>query len=134
MYAVIETGGKQYKVAVGDKLKVEKLPVAEGESLSLERVLMIAEDDQVMVGSPLLENLVTATVLAHGRDRKIKVFKMKRRKNYRRTQGHRQAFTKIEITRIDGLFAATANPENEATAIQETEPQGSTTNGDKSIS
>ncbi len=100
MYAVIESGGKQYKVAVGDKLKVEKLAVAEGDSLNLQRVLMIADGEQVSVGDPLLEKTVTAVVVAHGRARKIKVFKMKRRKNYRRTQGHRQAFTEIEITAI----------------------------------
>ncbi len=119
MYAVIETGGKQYKVAVGDKLKVEKLTVAEGESMDLERVLMIADGDQVTIGTPLLENQlenrVTATVVGHGRARKIKVFKMKRRKNYRRTQGHRQAFTEIEITGIGEAPSASEAPEKKAT-------------------
>ena len=106
MYAVIETGGKQYKVAIGDKLKVEKLAVAEGDSVSLGRVLMIADGDKVTVGSPVLESPVIATVVSHGRAGKIKVFKMKRRKNYRRTQGHRQSFTEIEITGIGGAGGA----------------------------
>lgn len=110
MYAVIETGGKQYKVAVGDKLKVEKLAVAEGDSTNLERVLMIADGDQITVGSPVLESAVTATVVAHGKAKKIKVFKMKRRKNYRRTQGHRQAFTEIEITGIGDASSSSVTP------------------------
>lgn len=102
MYAVVETGGKQYKVAVGDKLKVEKLAVEEGSSVSIERVLMVANGDDVTVGAPLVEVPVTATVLSHGKDKKIRVFKMKRRKNYRRTRGHRQLYTEIEITGIGG--------------------------------
>ncbi len=100
MYAVIETGGKQYKVAVGDKLKVEKLSAAAGDSVNLERVLMIADGESITVGAPIVASPVTATVVSHGKARKIKVFKMKRRKNYRRTQGHRQQFTEIEITGI----------------------------------
>ncbi len=115
MYAVIETGGKQYKVAIGDKLKVEKLAVAEGDSVNLERVLMIADGDQVTVGSPVLESPVIATVLSHGRARKIKVFKMKRRKNYRRTQGHRQSFTEIEITKIGGVESSRASTSEKKT-------------------
>ncbi len=118
MYAVIKTGGKQYKVAVGDKLKVEKLAVAEGDSVNLERVLMVADGDQVTVGSTALENPVTATVVAHDRAGKIKVFKMKRRKNYRRTQGHRQSFTEIEITGIGG--AGGAGPARASTAEKKT--------------
>jgi large subunit ribosomal protein L21 len=106
MYAVIETGGKQYRVAIGDKLKVEKLTATEGDSVNLHRVLMIADGDDVTVGSPLVESPVTATVVSHGKKDKIKVFKMKRRKNYRRTQGHRQAYTEIEITGIGGAVAA----------------------------
>ena len=104
MYAIIETGGKQHKVAVGDKLKVEKLAIAQGASMELERVLMVADGEQVAVGASLAgtEHTVSATVLGHGRGDKIRVFKMKRRKNYRRTQGHRQAYTEIEITAIGG--------------------------------
>ncbi len=101
MFAVVETGGKQYKVAVGDKLKVEKLSVEAGDSVSLDRVLLISDGDQVSVGSPVLEgHSVAATVLAQGRHDKIRVFKMKRRKGYRRTQGHRQQYTELEITGI----------------------------------
>jgi large subunit ribosomal protein L21 len=100
MYAVIKTGGKQYKVTVGDKLKVEKLIAEEGASVALDRVLMVADGENIAVGSPLVETAVSATVLSHGRGDKIRVFKMKRRKNYRRTQGHRQSFTEIQITSI----------------------------------
>ena len=106
MYAVVETGGKQYKVIVGDRLKVEKLSVAEGSVIDLERVLMVSDGEHATVGAPVVEIPVTATVLSHGKRNKIKVFKMKRRKNYRRTQGHRQLFTEIQITRIGDEEAA----------------------------
>jgi len=106
MYAVVKTGGKQYKVAIGDKLRVEKLVAEEGDAVNLGDVLMVADGDDITVGSPFLDTAVTATVVGHGRDKKIKVFKMKRRKNYRRTQGHRQSFTEIEITGIGGEKAA----------------------------
>lgn len=105
MYAVVKTGGKQYKVVIGDKLKVEKLAAEEGESVSLGNTLMIADGDNITVGEPVLDTAVTATILSHGRDKKIRVFKMKRRKNYRRTQGHRQSFTEVEITGIGGSVA-----------------------------
>ena len=114
MYAVIETGGKQYKVAVGDRLKVEKLAVAEGASVELGRVLMVAEGERVTLGSPTPKAAVSATVLGHGRGDKIRVFKMKRRKNYRRTQGHRQSYTEIEITAIgEGKPVAKAKAKTE---------------------
>ncbi len=101
MYAVIETGGKQYKVSVGDRVKVEKLAAETGESISLDRVLMIGDGDEVAVGKPVVDGrAVGAKVLGHGRADKIRVFKMKRRKGYRRSQGHRQHFTEIEITSI----------------------------------
>ncbi len=100
MYAVIESGGKQYKVVVGDRLKVEKLSVQTGEKVCLNRVLLVSDGASVTVGSPLVKTPVTATVTGHGKHRKIKVFKMKRRKNYRRTRGHRQDYTEIEITTI----------------------------------
>lgn len=115
MYAVIETGGKQYKVAVGDKLKVEKLIADEGTSVELDRVLMVADGENITVGSPVLGTAVSATVLAHGRGDKIRVFKMKRRKNYRRTQGHRQAYTEIEITGIGDEIAAAERAGEEST-------------------
>ncbi len=103
MYAVVETGGKQYRVAVGDKLMVEKLDVEEGTNIELDRVLMVCNDGKVNVGTPLLEGTaVSATVLAQGRGKKIRIYKFKRRTKYRRTQGHRQSFTQLEITAIGG--------------------------------
>jgi large subunit ribosomal protein L21 len=120
MYAVIESGGKQYRVAIGDKLKVEKLAAAEGDSVSLDRVLMVADGENITVGSPLVGSPVTATVVGHGKAGKIKVFKMKRRKNYRRTQGHRQAFTEIEITAIGGDSAPEKKSASKMTAKKAT--------------
>ena len=124
MYAVVETGGKQYRVAVGDKLKVEKIAAEEGESINLGRVLMVSDGENVTVGSPDLDTPVTATVVAQGKAAKIKVFKMKRRKNYRRTQGHRQDYTEIEITGIGGKGAA-AKPEKKAEKAKD-EPKPAT--------
>ena len=111
MYAVIETGGKQYKVAVGDRLAVEKLAADEGASVQLKQVLMVADGDGdgVVLPSSAAEATVSATVLSHGRGKKIRVFKMKRRKHYRRTQGHRQPYTEIEITAIAGEKPAPAS-------------------------
>ena len=111
MYAVVETGGKQYRVSVGDKLKVEKLDVEEGASIQLDRVLMVCDDGKVEVGTPVIDGTsVGATVLSQGRGEKIKVFKFKRRKKYRKTQGHRQSFTQLEITSIGD---AKAEPKKE---------------------
>ena len=101
MYAVIKTGGKQYKVAQGDKLRVEKLDVAEGGSLELDSVLMIADGKTVKVGAPYIENAkVSATVKAHGRGKKIEIVKFRRRKHHRKQMGHRQSYTELEITGI----------------------------------
>ncbi|MEK7711952.1 MAG: 50S ribosomal protein L21 [Pseudomonadota bacterium] len=101
MYAVVETGGKQYRVAVGDVLRVEKLEIPEGSAVSLDKVLMVADGDSVRVGTPnLAGSAVTATVKAHGRGDKIRIFKFRRRKHYRKSQGHRQHYTEIEITAI----------------------------------
>ena len=103
MYAVIESGGKQYRVATGDVIRVEKLDVQTGDSIHLDRVLLVAGDSGVQVGQPTLANTrVTATVKAHGRGEKIRVFKRRRRKHFRKTIGHRQDFTEIEITGIGG--------------------------------
>jgi len=107
MYAVVETGGKQYRVAVGDKLMVEKLDVEEGASIELDRVLMVCNDGDVEIGAPVLSGTaVSAKVLKQGRGEKIKVFKFKRRKKYRKTQGHRQSFTQLEILAIGGAKPA----------------------------
>ena len=103
MYAVIESGGKQYRIAVGDVIRVEKLKAAAGDAVDLNRVLLVCDDKDVRVGSPVLsDTTVTAKVKGHGRGDKIRVFKMHRRKNYRRHAGHRQAFTELEITQIAG--------------------------------
>ncbi|MCI0507355.1 MAG: 50S ribosomal protein L21 [Gammaproteobacteria bacterium] len=101
MYAVIKTGGKQYRVTKGDKLKVEKLPVEAGSSVEINDVLMVGDGDQVTVGSPLIDGgKVTATVVAHGRGDKIEIIKFKRRKHHQKRTGHRQDYTEIEITNI----------------------------------
>lgn len=107
MYAVIETGGKQYRVAIGDKVRIEKLPVSAGESVNLDKVLLVCDDDEVRVGNPLLSGVtVTATVTAHGRAPKIRVFKTRRRKHYRKHAGHRQDYTELEIMTIAGKGAS----------------------------
>ena len=101
MYAVIETGGKQYRVAVGDVVRVEKLPVEAGASVNLDKVLMLAAAGDVRVGNPLLAGAaVTATVKSHGRGEKIRILKFRRRKHHRKQAGHRQAYTELEITAI----------------------------------
>lgn len=101
MYAVVETGGKQYRVAVGDVVRIEKLDVEAGSAVNLDKVLMVADGDAVRVGTPNLAGAtVTATVKSHGRADKIRIFKFRRRKHYRKSQGHRQHYTEIEITGI----------------------------------
>ena len=101
MYAVIVTGGKQYKVREGDRLRVEKLPATAGETVEFDRVLMVSGADGVQVGSPYLAGgRVSATVNAQGRGAKVEVVKFKRRKNYLRRMGHRQSFTEVTITGI----------------------------------
>jgi large subunit ribosomal protein L21 len=101
MYAVIKTGGKQYRVAAGTTLKVEKIEAEEGASIELDKVLMVADGDDVKVGSPYLDGgKVTATVKAHGRGNKVRIIKFRRRKHHMKRQGHRQAFTELEVTGI----------------------------------
>ena len=101
MYAVIKTGGKQYRVSAGEKLRVESLPAEVGAEITLDQVLMVSDGDKVTTGSPIVAGAsVKATVVAHGRGEKIRIFKMRRRKHYRKTQGHRQNYTEI---RIDGI-------------------------------
>ena len=102
MYAVIKSGGKQHRVVEGETLKLEKLEAATGDTVNFDKVLMVGEGADVKIGAPYLDGgKVTAKVVDHGRGDKIKVVKFKRRKNYRRTMGHRQYFTQIEITGID---------------------------------
>jgi large subunit ribosomal protein L21 len=101
MYAVIKTGGKQYRVAAGDKLNVETLRADAGSEIEFDQVLMVGEGDQIDVGSPFLSGArVKARVLEHGRGEKIRIVKFKRRKHYRRQAGHRQNYTRIEITDV----------------------------------
>ena len=103
MYAVIETGGKQYRVQEGDIVRVEKLDVQEGEKVDLSKVLLISNEDGIVVGKPYIDGAkVEATVIEHGKDRKIVIFKYKPKKDYRKKQGHRQPYTKIKIEKIVG--------------------------------
>ena len=103
MYAVIETGGKQYRVAEGQSIKVEKLNVEEGSSIDLDKVLLVANGDDIKVGAPYVAGgKVTATVKGHGRGKKIHIIKFRRRKHYQKEQGHRQHYTELEITGISG--------------------------------
>jgi len=128
MYAVIKTGGKQYRVREGDTLRVEKLAGETGAKVQFDQILMVGEGDKVTVGTPFLSGgQVSATVVAQGRADKIKVVKFKRRKNYLRQNGHRQSFTEVEITKIGGGKAAPAKseaksePEAEAAATPKVE-------------
>ncbi len=101
MYAVIKTGGKQYRVAEGDTLKVEKLSADVGATLDLDQVLMVADGDNIQIGAPVVDGAkVTATVKSHGRGEKIRIVKFRRRKHYDKVTGHRQYFTELEITGI----------------------------------
>ncbi|CAD5378882.1 50S ribosomal subunit protein L21 [Pseudomonas sp. OF001] len=101
MYAVIVTGGKQYKVAEGEFLKIEKLDVATGESVAFEQVLLVGNGDDVKIGAPVVEGAkVTAEVIAQGRHDKVRIIKFRRRKHHMKRQGHRQWFTEIKITGI----------------------------------
>ena len=101
MYAVIVTGGKQYRVSQGDKVRVEKLDAAEGDSVELDKVLMIVDGDDIKIGAPAIEGgKVTAEVKTHGRSDKVNIIKFRRRKHRMKRQGHRQAYTELEITGI----------------------------------
>ena len=101
MYAVIKTGGKQYRVTDGDKLRVEKLPVEIDSDLIIDQVLAVGNGGDIKVGAPLLVGAsVTAKILGQGRSDKVSIFKMRRRKHYQKHQGHRQAYTEIQITSI----------------------------------
>jgi large subunit ribosomal protein L21 len=104
MYAVIKTGGKQYRVAPGENIKIEQVQADVGATIVLDQVLMVADGEAVKLGTPTVAGAkVSATVVSHGRGPKIRIFKYKKRKNYRRTQGHRQGFTLIKIQEIAGL-------------------------------
>ncbi len=103
MYAVVSTGGKQYKVAEGDVCRVEKLDAEEGAKVDLDKVLMIADGDNITIGAPYVKGgKVTATVKTHGRGDKIEIMKFRRRKHHQKRTGHRQYYTELEITGIKG--------------------------------
>jgi len=103
MYAVVKTGGKQYRVVAGEKIKVEQIPADVGAEITLDQVLMVGEGESVKIGAPLVAGAkVTAKVVAHGRHDKVNIFKMRRRKHYRKNQGHRQNYTELEIAGISG--------------------------------
>ena len=101
-HAIIVTGGKQYRVAEGDVIFVEKLDVEAGETVKFDRVLAVIDEDKAVFGTPGVENaVVSGNVVKNGKSKKIRVYKMKPKKGYRRTQGHRQPYTKVEITKIE---------------------------------
>jgi large subunit ribosomal protein L21 len=102
MYAVVQTGGKQYRVSKGDTIKVEKLAVDAGDSIELDKVLLLADGDDVKIGAPYIDgSKVTATVKSHGRANKIKIVKFRRRKQHLKRQGHRQWYTELQVTGIN---------------------------------
>jgi large subunit ribosomal protein L21 len=102
MYAIVETGGKQYKIQPGEVLRVEKLPGNVGDPVAFDKVLMLGTDDEVRVGSPLVDGArVTGRILIQDKGRKIVIFKFKRRKRYRLKKGHRQLFTAVQIDAIE---------------------------------
>ena len=101
MYAIIEACGKQYKVAEGDVVFFEKLDAEEGKKVTFDKVILVSDDKKIQVGNPYVKGIkVEGKVVSHGKGKKILVFKYKAKKNYRRTQGHRQPYTKVEITNI----------------------------------
>jgi large subunit ribosomal protein L21 len=101
MYAVIKTGGKQYKVSAGEKLKVEQIPADVGTEIVIDQVLAVGEGERLSVGAPLVSGAtVSATILSHGRHDKVRIFKMRRRKHYQKRQGHRQNYTELFIAKI----------------------------------
>ncbi|MDR7151100.1 large subunit ribosomal protein L21 [Hydrogenophaga palleronii] len=101
MYAVIKTGGKQYRVAAGEKIKVEQIAADVGQEIVIDQVLAVGNGSEIKVGTPLVSGAtVTVTVVAHGRHDKVRIFKMRRRKHYQKRQGHRQNFTELQIASI----------------------------------
>ena len=118
MYAVIESCGKQYKVAEGDVVFFEKLDAEEGKKVTFDKVILVSDEGKVEVGNPYVKSMkVEGKVVSHGKGKKIIVFKMKAKKNYRRKQGHRQPYTKVEITKIK---TATEKAEVKETAEKKT--------------
>jgi large subunit ribosomal protein L21 len=101
MYAVIKTGGKQYRVAAGEKIKVEQIAAEVGQEITIDQVLAVGDGAELKVGTPLVDGAtVVATVVAQGKHDKVRIFKMRRRKHYQKRQGHRQTFTELEIKAV----------------------------------
>jgi len=126
MYAVFATGGKQYRAATGDRLKIEKLDAEKGATVELDQVLMVGEGADVKVGTPYLEGgKVTATVVEHGRGEKIRIIKFKRRKHHMKKMGHRQDYTQIEITGI-----AASEPKKKAIKAKAEKPEAAAPEAD----
>ena len=129
MYAIIESCGKQYKVAEGDVVFFEKLDAEEGKKVTFDKVILVSEDGKVQVGAPYVKGVkVEGKVVSHGKGKKIIVFKMKAKKNYRRKQGHRQPYTKVEITTIK-----TATKKAEAAKSEETKTTKTATKRTKKV-
>lgn len=114
MYAVIETGGKQYRVQEGDVITVEKLNAEAGETVTFDKVLLMSDGKEVKVGTPYLSEAVTGSVVENGKGKKVIIFKYKAKKDYRKKQGHRQPYTLVEITSIAGKAAPAAAAKEEA--------------------
>ena len=111
MYAVIKTGGKQYKVATGEKIKVEQIAADVGQEIVIDQVLAVGTGSDIKVGTPLVSGAtVTVTVLAHGRHDKVRIFKMRRRKHYQKRQGHRQHYTELMIAGISSALGNASAP------------------------
>lgn len=122
MYAIIESCGKQYKVAEGDVVFFEKLDAEEGKKVTFDKVVLVSEEGKVQVGAPYVKGVkVEGKVVAHGKGKKILVYKMKPKKNYRRMQGHRQPYTKVEITSIKTAAAKTTTKTQAAASAKKTE-------------
>jgi len=119
MYAVIQTGGKQYRVQEGDVLRVASLGTEAGKKVSFDHVLLIGEGNAIKVGADAAKSSVAAEVLEHGRGKKMEIFKKRRRKHSQRTQGHRQGYTSVRITKIGAAKAAPAKKEAAASAKKE---------------
>ena len=130
MYAIFDNGNKQYKVSVGDTVKVEKLAAKEGDTVTFPVVMTADDNGAIACGSEVAKVVVTAEVLSHGKDKKIIVFKYKAKKNERKKQGHRQPFTAIKVTAIGAGEAKKAEKAPKATAEKATAPKKKTTKKD----
>lgn len=120
MYAVIKTGGKQYRVAPGEKLKVEQIPSDIGAVITLEHVLAVGDGEKSLIGEPIVDGAaVSATVLDQGKHKKVRIFKLRRRKHYRKTQGHRQTYTELFVSKIESPLGAEEADATEAMAYSQ---------------